>query len=367
MTPTNPSATALQATAPTASTTRTLEIGPTSWVFRPRLALCTGIGVATVVILVLVGLSVGFTTPVDTARILLGGGRAAENIVIFDDMLPRVLIATFAGFSLALAGCLTQVITRNPLATPDLLGITAGASVGVVLAVTATTTGVGSFFMTLGVPLSAMLGGFVTALLMYALAWSRGQMVTSTLRLILIGVGMTWMMQAVVGFLLSRADVHDAATAQRWLVGSLADTGWNSVGPVLIGTVVGLSWAAFIARPLTVTGLGPDVARGLGVRLGVVTYGTLVVAVIAASLAVSAAGPVAFVGLVAPQIAVRLARSAQPTPVFSGIVGACMVLLADIICRGVLPGGLPIGVVTAAVGGPFLVFLIVQTARKSSV
>lgn len=353
--------------APATSTTRIFEIGPTSWVIRPRLALCTGIGVAAIIVLILVGLSVGFTTPIDTARILLGGGRVAENIVIFDDMLPRVLIAAFAGFSLALAGCLTQVITRNPLATPDLLGITAGASVGVVLAVTATSTGFGSFFVSLGVPLSAMLGGFVTALAMYALAWSRGQVVTSTLRLILIGVGMTWMMQAVVGFLMSRANVHDAAMAQRWLVGSLADTGWSSVGPVVIATLVGLGWTAFIARQLTVSGLGPDIARGLGVRLGIVTYGTLIVAVVVASLAVSAAGPVAFVGLVAPQIALRLARTAQPTPAFSGIVGACMVLLADIICRGVLPGGLPIGVVTSAVGGPFLVFLIVQAARKSSV
>ncbi|ALG86020.1 FecCD family ABC transporter permease [Gordonia phthalatica] len=347
--------------------TRALDIGPTSWVVRPRLAICTGIGVVTTLLLMVVGLSVGFTTPVDTARILLGGGRVAENIVVFDDLLPRVLIAAFAGFGLALSGCLTQVITRNPLATPDLLGITSGASVGVVLAVTSTSTGFGSVFASIGVPTSALLGGLATAFLMYLLAWSRGQVVTSTLRLILIGVGMTWMMQAVVGYLLSRADVHDSSTAQRWIVGSLGGTGWSSVAPVMIAAAIGLAWTAIIARPLTVSGLGPDVARGLGVRLGVVTYGTLLVAVVVASLAVSAAGPIAFVGLVAPQIALRLAKTAQPTPVFSGLIGAAMVLLADIVCRGALPGGLPVGVVTAAVGGPFLIFLIVQTARKSSV
>ena len=346
---------------------RTLHLGPTAWVVRPRLAICSGIGLALTLLLMVIGLSVGFTTPIDTARILLGGGRVAENIVVFDDLLPRVLIASFAGFSLALAGALTQIITRNPLATPDLLGITSGASVGVVLAITSTSTGFGSIFATIGVPTSALLGGLVTAALMYLLAWSRGQVVTSTLRLILIGVGMTWMMQAVVGYLLSRANEHDAATAQRWIVGSLSGTGWSSVAPVVVATVIGLVWAACIARPLTVSGLGLDVARGLGVRLGIVTYGTLLVAVVAASLAVSATGPIAFVGLVAPQIAMRLARTSQPTPVFSGLVGACMVVLADIVCRGILPGGLPVGVVTAAVGGPFLVFLIVQTARKSSV
>lgn len=354
-------------TARPAPTARTVDIGPTSWVIRPRLAICSGLGVLAILILIVVGLSVGFTTPIDTARILLGGGRVAENIVIFDDLLPRMLIGAFAGFSLAVAGSLTQIITRNPLATPDLLGITSGASVGVVLAITSTSTGFGTVFATLGVPVSALIGGLTTALLMYLLAWSRGQVVTSTLRLILIGVGMTWTMQAVVGFLMSRANVHDSGTAQRWIVGSLAGTGWSLVTPVAVATVVALLWTVLIARPLTVSGLGPDIARGLGIRLGVVTYGTLIVAVVVASLAVSAAGPIAFVGLVAPQIAMRIARTAQPTPVFSGIVGACMVLLADIVCRGVLPGGLPVGVVTSAVGGPFLIFLIIQTARRSSV
>lgn len=354
-------------TARTRTTTKTLDIGPTSWAIRPRLAICTAVGVVLAVVLLVVGLSIGFTTPIDTARILLGGGRIAENIVVFDDLLPRVLTAALAGFGLALAGSLTQLITRNPLATPDLLGITSGASVGVVLAVTSTSTGFGAFFAALGVPTSALLGGLVTAALMYLLAWRRGQVVTSTLRLILIGVGMTWMMQAAVGYLISRADMHDASTAQRWIVGSLAGTGWNSVPPVVVAAAIGILWTAVVARQLVVSGLGPDIARGLGVRLGFVTYGTLLVAVVVASLTVSAAGPIAFVGLVAPQIGLRLARTAQPTPVFSGVIGACMVLIADIVCRGVLPGGLPVGVVTAAVGGPFLVFLIVQTARKASV
>ncbi|WP_347957071.1 FecCD family ABC transporter permease [Gordonia aichiensis] len=345
----------------------TLRLGPTVWVIRPRLVTCSVTAVVVAVGLVLVGLSVGFTGPVDAARILLGGGRAAENIVVFDDLLPRVLIAALAGFGLGLAGCLTQVVTRNPLATPDMLGITSGAGAGAVLALTSSTTGFGAVFTRLGGPTSALLGGLVTAAAMYALAWSRGQVVTSTLRLILIGVGMTWMMQAVIGYLISRADVHDAGTAQTWLVGSLADTGWRSVPAAAIAAALGIGWTAFTGRALIVSGLGPDTSRGLGVRLGVVTYGTLVAAVVVASLAVSAAGPIAFVGLVAPQIALRLARSASPTPVFSGLVGACMVLAADVACRSVLPGGLPVGVVTAAIGGPFLVYLIVQTARGSSV
>ncbi|AUH67924.1 FecCD family ABC transporter permease [Gordonia sp. PS3] len=345
----------------------TIGVGSARWVVRRRLAACSLAGALLALVLFLIGLSVGFTTPVDVARILLGGGRVAENIVIFDDMLPRVLVAALAGFGLGLAGCLTQVITRNPLAVPDMLGITTGASAGAVLALTSASTGFGGFFANLGVPLSALIGGLATAALMYVLAWTKGQVVTSTLRLILIGVGMTWMMQAAVGYLMSRADLHDAASAQTWIIGSLANTGWSSVPPVAVAAAIGIIWTAIIARTLAVSGLGPDVARALGVRLGVVTYGTLLTAVVVASLAVSAAGPIAFVGLAAPQIAVRLARSSQPTPVFSGVVGACIVLAADIVCRTVLPDGLPVGVVTAAVGGPFLVFMIVQAARKSSV
>ncbi|EGD54457.1 FecCD family ABC transporter permease [Gordonia neofelifaecis] len=345
----------------------TVTVGRASWVVRPRLAAASSAVAVLVIVLILIGLSVGYTTPIDVARILLGGGRVAENIVIFDDMLPRVLTAALAGFGLGLAGCLTQVITRNPLATPDMLGITTGASAGAVLALTSTSTGFGGLFAGLGVPLSALIGGLVTAALMYALAWSRGQVVTSTLRLILIGVGMTWMMQAAIGYLMSRADLHDAASAQTWIVGSLANTGWSSVPAVTVAAVIGIGWTAVIARPLTISGLGPDIARGLGVRLGFVTYGTLLAAVVVASLAVSAAGPIAFVGLIAPQIALRIGRTAQPTPVFSGLIGASIVLAADIACRSMLPGGLPVGVVTAAIGGPFLVFLIIRTARRSSV
>ncbi|MGB6127054.1 MAG: iron ABC transporter permease [Gordonia sp. (in: high G+C Gram-positive bacteria)] len=347
--------------------TRIVRIGEASWSLKLGLLRWSIAGLVATGVLFLIGLSVGFTTPVHVARIILGGGTTAENIVIFDDVLPRVLVGSLAGFSLALAGCLTQIVTRNPLATPDMLGITSGASAGAVLALTSGSTGFGAFFTALGVPTSALIGGLFAALLMYALAWTKGQVITSTLRLILIGVGLTWMMQAVVGYVMTRADVHDSGTAQKWLVGSLASLGWSSVITVGVAAVIGIGWSMANTRSLAVSSLGPDIAQGLGVRLGVVTYGTLITAVVVASLAVSVAGPIAFVGLVAPQIALRLAHTAQPTPMFSGLVGAAMVLTADIVCRTIAPAGLPVGVITAAVGGPFLVLLIIQSARRSPV
>lgn len=351
----------------TAAAKRTvLEIGPASWVLSPRL-LAAGVGVTILVVLLfLVSISVGFTTPVDVARILLGGGTRAENVVVFDDALPRAVIAALVGFGLGLAGSLTQSITRNPLATPDLLGITAGASVGATLAITMGATW-GSLLARVGIPVAALLGGLAAAAVMWTLAYRRGSDVgANTLRLILIGVGLTWMLQSLTAYLLSRAGEWDAARAQRWIVGSVSYATWQVVPAAAAAAVIGIGWVLFAARDLRSLGLGPDTSRSLGARVGPAMVGTLLIAVIVASLSVSAAGPIAFVGLLAPQIALRLARTPQPPPVTAGLVGAAGVLAADILVRTMLPGGLPVGVVTAAVGGPFLIYLMIRTARKAS-
>ena len=340
-----------------------ISLGRASWSLDRRLLLtCVGL-IAVVVAAFLVSISIGFTTPIDVARILLGGGTRAENVVVFDDALPRALVGLLVGFGLGLAGSLTQIITRNPLATPDLLGITAGASVGAVLAITVGTGAVAG----LGVPTAALLGGLTAAILMYALSFRRGSDVgMSTLRLILIGVGLTWMLQALTGYLLASAQEWDAARAQRWIVGSISYSTWQATTPALIAVAIGIAWSLISARDLRALGLGTDTARSLGVRVGPSIACTLIVAVVVASLSVSAAGPIAFVGLLAPQVAMRLTRTPQPTPVAAGLTGAAGVLLADILTRTLLPGGLPVGVVTAAVGGPFLIYLMIQTSRKAT-
>lgn len=338
-----------------------ISVGRASWSLDRRLVLTCSAILAAAVLAFLVSISVGFTTPIDVARILLGGGTRIENVVVFDDALPRALIALLVGFGLGLAGALTQIITRNPLATPDLLGITAGASVGAVLTITASGGALAGF----GVPAAALLGGLVAAAGMYALSYRRGSEIgMSTLRLILIGVGLTWMLQALTGYLLAQAQEWDAARAQRWIVGSLSYATWQVVPAALCAVVLGIAWSLIGARDLRALGLGIDTARSLGVRVGPSISGTLIVAVVVASLSVSAAGPIAFVGLLAPQVAMRLTRTAAPTPIAAGLTGSVLVLLADILTRTLLPGGLPVGVVTAAVGGPFLIYLMIQASRK---
>lgn len=344
----------------------TIAVGPATWPVNRRLLLIGVAASAVAAVAFLVSVAIGFTTPVDVARILLGGGTRAENVVVFDDALPRALIAGLVGFGLGLAGSLTQLITRNPLATPDLLGITAGASVGAVAAITLGAAG-DAWLSDLGVPVAALLGGLIAAAAMYALSFRRGsELSMSTLRLILVGVGLTAMLQALVGFLLARAQEWDAARAQRWIVGSVSYGSWQVVPAALVAVVIGTGWSIIVARDLRTLGLGVDTARGLGVRVGPAIAGTLVVAVIVAALSVSAAGPIAFVGLLAPQIALRLARSGTPPPITSGLLGAVLVLLADVLTRTALPDGLPVGVVTAAVGGPFLIYLMITTARKAT-
>ncbi|MGV9825741.1 FecCD family ABC transporter permease [Gordonia sp. NPDC003429] len=346
-----------------------VRVGRLSWIVRPRAVLVGG--AATVLTVLLFLLSVGISdyplSPADVARILLGGGTRIENVVVLSDTLPRALVSVLVGFALGAAGALTQLIARNPLATPDILGITAGAGAAAVAAIAFGNTW-GAWLADIGVPAAALVGGLGTAAIMYLLAWP-GRAANSginPLRLVLIGVGITWMLQALTSFLLTRADITDVARAQVWLVGSVANTGWAQVWPVLVAVLVGIVAIAVLSRPIGVLSLGPDIARGLGVRTGAVSAAILLVAVGLTALAVSAAGPIAFVALLAPQIAMRLARTPVPTPLLGGIVGSVLVLAGDLLCRTVLPGGLPVGIVTAAVGGPFLIYLMISLSRKST-
>ncbi|QMU21199.1 FecCD family ABC transporter permease [Gordonia rubripertincta] len=348
-----------------------LAIEPVSFVVRPRMLIVALVSAVLAVVLFLtsVGVSDYPLTPIDVARILLGGGTRIENVVVFDVALPRALVGLLVGIGLGCSGSLTQLISQNPLATPDILGITAGASAAAVAAIAFSNTSWGSWFGDLGVPASAMIGALLTAALMYVLAWP-GRKANSGInpfRLVLIGVGMTWMLQALTNFLLTRADIRDVGRAQVWLVGSVANVGWSNVWPVVGGVVVGVVVIVVFSRQIGMLSLGPDLARGLGVRTGAVSTTLLLTAVLVSALCVSAAGPIAFVALLAPQIALRLARTAVPTPLLSGLVGASLVLGGDLLCRTVLPGGLPVGIVTAAIGGPFLIYLMIAMSRKATV
>ncbi len=345
------------------SVTPGVRLGRVSFVWRPWI-VCVSLLLATATFLVFC-LSIGVGDfPIGLPQViatLLGRGEHVDEFVIMDLRMPRALAGVVVGIALGVSGALTQSIARNPLASPDVLGITHGASAVAVFLVTVSGGTAAAIVSSVGLSAAALMGGLGTGLLVYFLAWRRG---IDGLRLILIGISVSAVMEALTTWLLVTADIRDVAQAQAWLVGSLDDRSWDEVQVAVWGTLVLLvvvAGAAFQFKPMH---LGDDVAAGLGVRYSAVRAVLLLCAVLLAGVAVSAAGPVPFVALVAPQVAMRLARCPTPPMVASALVGALLLTGSDLVARTALPVSLPVGVVTAAIGGPFLVYLLVRANRR---
>ncbi|WP_424809622.1 FecCD family ABC transporter permease [Rhodococcus sp. 27YEA15] len=341
-----------------------IRVGKFSLVYRP-LAVTVGVTLA-VAVFVLLCVNIGrgdypISIP-DVVSVLLGNGTKTQNLIVFDLRLPRSLTALLIGMSLGMAGAITQTIARNSLASPDILGITAGSSAAAVALIVL--GGGGSFvglLATLGIPLAALCGGLITAVLIYTLAWRKG---VEGFRLILIGIGVNAMLVAATGWLLISADINDASRAQVWLNGSLNGAGWNQVWPVAVAVVVIGGYAVMSSFNMGALRLGEDNATSLGVRLQSTQAKLLLSSVALAAIATAAAGPVGFVALAAPQVAMRLVRSAGPPIIASALTGAVLVVGSDVIARTILPVELPVGIVTSALGGPFLLYLLVRNNRK---
>ncbi|MEU5714697.1 iron ABC transporter permease [Streptomyces sp. NPDC020403] len=336
-----------------------VRVGPLSFVWRPWPVCVTLLLLAATFLVFCLSLSIG-DFPVGLSRVtatLLGRGERVDAFVIMDLRMPRALAGLVVGIALGVSGALTQSVARNPLASPDVLGITVGAGAVAVFLVTVSGGAAAAVVSSVGLSAAALAGGLGTGLLVYFLAWRRG---IDGFRLILIGISVSAVMEAITTWLLVTADIRDVTRAQAWLVGSLDSRSWDEVGVALRGTLVLLAvvaCAAFQFKPLH---LGDDVAAGLGVRYARVRALLLLCAVLLAALAVSAAGPVPFVALVAPQVAMRLTRYPTPPMVASGLVGALLLTGSDLVARTALPVTLPVGVVTAGIGGPFLVYLLVR-------
>lgn len=341
------------------------RLGGLSFVWRPWMVLVTLLLTGATFLVFCVSIGVG-DFPIGLPQVvatLFGRGEQVDQFVIMDLRMPRALAGLVVGIALGVSGAITQAVARNPLASPDILGITWGAGAVAVFLVTVSSGTTAAVVSSVGLSAAALAGGLGTGLLVYFLAWRRG---IDGFRLILIGISVSAVMQAITTWLLVQADIRDVARAQVWLVGSLDNRSWDDVRVALWCTVVLMvvvAAAAFQFKPLH---LGDEVAAGLGVRYSMVRAVLLLCAVLLAAVAVSAAGPVAFVALVAPQVAMRLVRCPTPPLVASGLVGALLLIGADLIARAALPITLPVGVVTAAIGGPFLVYLLVRANLRQT-
>ncbi|WP_327121320.1 iron chelate uptake ABC transporter family permease subunit [Streptomyces sp. NBC_01341] len=336
-----------------------VRLGTLSFVWRPWMVGVTVLLAVAVFLVFCLSVSVG-DFPLGLSRVIAtiaGRGEQVDEFVIMDLRMPRALAGLVVGTALGVSGAITQSIARNPLASPDILGITGGAGAVAVFLVTVSGGTAAAVVGSVGVSAAALAGGLGTGLLVYFLAWRRG---IDGFRLILIGISVSAVTEAITTWLLSTADIRDVARAQAWLVGSLDNRSWDEVGVALWSTLALLGVVACAAFQFKPMHLGDEVAAGLGVRYSRVRAVLLLCAVLLAAVAVSAAGPVPFVALVAPQVAMRLVRHPTPPMIASGLVGALLLIGADLTARTALPMALPVGVVTAAIGGPFLVFLLVR-------
>ncbi|MFE1833587.1 FecCD family ABC transporter permease [Streptomyces sviceus] len=295
----------------------------------------------------------------DVLKTLFGHGNAGQEFIVNELRLPRVLVGLLVGASLGLGGALFQAISRNPLGSPDVLGLSQGATAGaltmiVLFSGTATQ-----------ITLGALVGGLVTGLAIYLLAWKQG---VHGYRLVLVGIGVSAIVTAVNGYLLTRSTLTEAAQAVVWMTGSLSGRDWTQVWPLLWLCAVLVPLVLANARGLRMMEMGDDVSGALGVRVERVRLLLLVAAVLLTAAATAAAGPVSFVALTAPQLARRLTRSPGPNLLPSLCMGATLLVTADWVSQKVFGADqLPVGVVTGVLGGVYLLWLLVTERRAGRI
>ncbi|MET0424632.1 MAG: iron chelate uptake ABC transporter family permease subunit, partial [Actinoplanes sp.] len=279
----------------------------------------------------------------DVVRSLLGlPTPAGVDYIMHSLRLPRALTGALVGLAFGLAGAIFQQLLRNPLASPDIIGVSQGASASALLASVA--FGLSGFSLAL----IALAGSVLTAGLIYLLSWRNG---VTGYRFVLVGIGIGTAMLSITSFLLTRADVRVASDALIWLSGSINGRTWTQVVPIAIAVAILLPVALLLGRALVGLQLGDDLARGLGLRVEGARFALLAAGVFLAGLATAAAGPVAFVAFLSGPIAVRLVGGGRPVLFPAALVGAFIVLVADFIGAHLLgPTQFPVGVITGVIG-----------------
>ena len=296
-----------------------------------------------------------FYTPAEVLGVMLGEQVPGASFTVGELRLPRSITAVLAGAAFGIAGVTFQTMLRNPLASPDIIGITTGASAAAVL-------GIVAFSLSgLGVSLFALTGALLTALTIYLLSYKGG---FAGVRLILIGIGIAAMLQSVISYQLSRAAGWDIQAAMQWLTGSLNSASWDRLLPLLIACLVVVPLLFAQQRSLSILRLGDDSAAGLGVRVSTTRLLLIIGAVVLLAFATAATGPIAFVAFMAGPIAARITGPGASLLVPSALVGALLVLVADLIGQFAFEGRYPVGVITGILGAPYLIYLLIRTNRS---
>jgi iron complex transport system permease protein len=319
-----------------------------------RVLLFTALTLGVLFLLIVWATTLGsFRIPFDeVVRAVWGTGTDDQLFVVRTLRLPRVIAAVLIGASLGLSGAIFQGLVRNPLVSPDIIGIETGASL------------VAVFWIIYGkkyeyLPIAAFAGAIITAGLIYVLAWKGG---INPDRLILVGIGVGASVSAMTTFMVVRNPVEIVRAAEVWTIGSVYGSDWGDIRVLAISFAILMPLAIILTWPLRAMQLGDDVTRGLGLQLERTRLLLLLVGCGLAAISVAVAGPIGFVALMVPHMARMMAGPLSGSVmVFTAAVGAVFLLLADVVAQHFLPVSMPVGVVTAAVGAPYFLFLLYRS------
>ncbi|YAF98154.1 MAG: FecCD family ABC transporter permease [Nodularia sp. CChRGM 3473] len=338
------------------------KIFPISFRLQKRVPSVLFILVIITLVAMVISTSIGEypTPPLAVIQTVLGieTGNPEYTFVINTLRLPRTLTAGFVGMALATSGAIMQGLTRNPLADPGIIGINAGASLAAVaLIVLFPSLPVGTL------PLAAFGGALAASVLIYLLAWDQG---THPIRLILIGVGISAVTGAFTNLLVTFGEINNVSQALVWLAGSVYGRTWEQLFSLLPWLLVFIPLALASAPQLNALALGDETAKSLGSRVEWQRSFLLLISAALTGAAVATAGTIGFVGLIAPHIARQLVGSNHEglIPV-SAVWGAMIVVIADLLGRIIFaPVELPCGIITAVIGAPYFIYLLIQTRKK---
>ncbi|WP_241737221.1 iron chelate uptake ABC transporter family permease subunit [Dietzia sp. CQ4] len=295
-----------------------------------------------------------FYPPADVLRVILGQDVAGASFTVGRLRLPRAVLAVLTGVCFGIGGVTFQTMLRNPLASPDIIGISSGASAAAAFAIVVLGLG--------GAQVSAfaIVMGIAVALAIYLLAYRGGVVGT---RLVLIGIGTAAMLNAATNYILKTAPQWELQEAMRWITGSLNGASWSQVQPVLVACLVFAPVLLLKSRDLSMLRLGDDTASALGVRTELTRIMLIVAAVGLIAFATAAAGPIAFVAFLSGPIAARLVGPHGSPLVPAALVGVVLVLGADLVGQYAFGSRYPVGVITGVLGAPYLIYLIARSNR----
>ncbi|MEM9653942.1 MAG: iron chelate uptake ABC transporter family permease subunit [Actinomycetota bacterium] len=298
-----------------------------------------------------------FYGPGEVISVILGQEVQGASFTVGELRLPRAVTALVVGACFGMAGVSFQILLRNSLAAPDIVGISDGAGAAAVFAI---------LILDLTpnlVAVFAVVGGLLTAAVIYVLAYKDGMVGT---RLILMGIAISAMLQSFISYLIVRAAQWDLQVAMRWLTGSLNSSRWDATVPVLLACAVVMPLLLLQARKLELMRHGEDAASALGVNVERTRLLVIILAVALIAFATSASGPIAFVAFLAGPIAAQMVGGSQPLMIPSALVGMVLVLASDLVGQYLFQTRFPVGVITGVMGAPYLVYLLIRLHRAGS-